>query len=154
MTTKILINHIKRATCVVYGITTVDLDRQDRRKRYVAPRQMAIAAARALTEQSGVKIGQTFGRDEQTVRHATKAVSDLIVSDPRELETYDEICRLARRYAEGDFAATPAFSRSADLDFVPDREIRAMSDDKVPAWTIAQRLGVPVTEVSRVLEGV
>jgi hypothetical protein len=147
---KILINHVKRAVCAVYGIEVRDLDRQDRRRRFAAARQMAMACALNLTGQSRVVIARSFaGRDESTVRHAIETVSALVERYPREAETAAEVARLAGWYAAGNYAEAPQFSRSADLEVVPDGEIRAMRD--LPAMMIAQRVGVPVTEVSRVL---
>lgn len=146
---KILINHVKRATCAVYGITVEDLDRQDRRRRFAAARQMAIACARTLTGQSLPLIGRAFGRDESTARHAVQSVAALVARFAREAETATEIARLAEWYSAGNYAEPPRISRSVALGVVPDGEIRAMRD--LPAAVIAQRVGVPVTDVSRVL---
>lgn len=147
---KILINHVKRATCAVYGITVEDLDRQDRRRRFAAARQMAMACARTLTGQSLILIGRAFGgRDESTARHAVEAVAALVARHPWEAETAAEIARLAEWYSAGNYAEPARISRSADLGIVPDWEIREFRD--LPAMIIAQRVGVPVSEVSRVL---
>lgn len=149
---KILINHVKRATCAVYGIEVRDLDRHDRRRRFVAARQMAMACSLDLTGQSRVVIARSFGgRDESTVRHAIEAVAALVERYPREAETAAEIARLAEWYAAGNYAEPARFSRGADLGVVPDWEIREFSD--LPAMVIALRVGVPVSEVSRVLQG-
>lgn len=148
---RILINHVKRAVCAVYGVSGEDLDRHDRRARLVAPRQMAIAVARESTGASWAQLGKAFARNNGAVIHAARAVQSRVLGCTREQETFVEVTRLAHRYAEGDYAARPKFSRSLDLDLVPDDEIRSMKG--LPAWTIAQRLSVPVSEVARVLEG-
>lgn len=150
--TRILINHVKRATCAVYGVSNNDLEMRDRHRRYAEPRQMAMAVARQLTEQSWVQIGRAFARDETTVIYASRVINERVLASATDYETYFEIARLARAYAAGEISA-PKFSRSGDLDVVPDEEIRAMHRQAASPWAIAQRLNVPVTEVSRVLEG-
>lgn len=152
--TRILINHVRRATCAVYGVTGAELDAPDRIRRLVYARQMAMAICKELTGQSHVKIGNVFNRDDVTVIYSKKAVDERVRTRQQDFDTYHEIVRLARAYAEGRLEETPIFSRSADLDVVPDAQIREMRSLKIPEWTIAQRCGVPVTEVVRVLEKV
>lgn len=149
---RILINHVKRAACAVYGVSNGDLEMRDRHRRYAEPRQMAMAVARQLTEQSHIAVGRAFQRDETTVIRAVRVVNERVLASAKDYETYFEIARLARAYAAGEISA-PKFSRSGDLDVVPDEEIRAMHRQAASPWAIAQRLNVPVTEVSRVLEG-
>lgn len=60
---------------------------------------------------------------------------------------------LVAAYAAGN-DASPKFSRGADLGVVPDAKIRALHEEAVSPWIIAQRLNVPVSEVSRVIEKV
>ncbi|WP_072389809.1 helix-turn-helix domain-containing protein [Hyphomicrobium sp. CS1GBMeth3] len=151
MTTRILINHVKRATCAVYGVSNGDLEARDRHQRFVEPRQMAMAVAKQLTEQPWAQIGRAFGRNDNTVIYASRVINERVLVSAKDYETYFEIARLARAYAAGD-DPSPKFSRSADLGFVPDEQIRALHVEETPPWIIAQRLNVPVTEVARVIE--
>lgn len=151
MTARILINHVKRATCAVYGVTTSELDMKDRHRRYAEPRQMAMAVAKAVTGQNWAQLARAFVRDEKTIAHASAVVAERIVSIAREFETYHEILRLAQCYAEGDYAAVATFSRGADLAIVPDAEIRGMRRNNASEWAISQRFGLPIKEVARVL---
>lgn len=151
MTTRILINHVKRATGAVYGVTNIDLDARDRHRRFAEPRQMAMAVAKHLTEQSWAQIGRAFLRDEKAVRHAAKAVEARAGASRRDRETFLEIARLARVYADGGNSAAK-FSRAADLSVIPNDAIRELDRERLPRTAISQRLGVSVTEVARVLE--
>lgn len=151
---KVLINHVKRATCAVYGVSSADLEARDRHQRFAEPRQMAMAVAKHLTEQSYPQIGRSFQRSHSNVVYAVQVVNERAVSSPKDYETFFEIARLARAYAAGNDTAA-RFSRSADLGVIPNAEIRAMHvTDKLPPAAISQRLGVPVTEVARVLDTV
>lgn len=152
MSNRILINHVKRAACAVYGVTTLDIEGSDRHRRFSEPRHMAMAVARQLTDQSWAAIGRAFKRTDAAVIQATQAISGRTLKSPKDYETYFEIARLARAYAAGD-DLSPTFSRSGDLGFVPDEKIRDLHRKSVSPWTIARQCGVPIAEVTRVLQG-
>lgn len=153
--TKVLINHVKRATCAVYGVSVLDLDERDRHQRFSEPRQMAMAVAKEITGQSWAQIGRAFQRSHSNAIYAVQVVGERVLKSRKDYETYFEIARLARAYADGRWSAQAEIGRSADLRVIPNAAIRAMhQEDKLPPASIAQRLGLPVTEVTRVLDAV
>jgi hypothetical protein len=147
----ILINHVKRAACAVYGVSTAELEGRDRRREVSEPRQMAMAVAREITGQSLGQIGRAFSRTDANVVYAVSAVAEGVSASARDQETFLEIARLARGYAEG---ADPEqrISRGGDVPEAAAARIRELRDQSVSPWIIAQRLGVPMSAVSRALE--
>ena len=54
---------------------------RDRLPHVLWPRQVSMYLARRLTEMSLAQIGEYFGRDHSTVRHACQKVEDALVND-------------------------------------------------------------------------
>jgi chromosomal replication initiator protein len=54
---------------------------RDRRPGTLWPRQLCMYLARRLTGQSLAQIGDYFGRDHSTVRHACQKVEDVLTTD-------------------------------------------------------------------------
>ena len=73
-----------------YGVGVEELQGRSRRRRVVRPRQIAMYLCRLYTDASLKEIGQVFGRDHTTARHAIETVEKRVVERPQlryELET-------------------------------------------------------------------
>lgn len=88
------INNIKKTVAQYYNIRVSDIDSQRRTRSLARPRQMAMALAKELTNQSLPEIGKEFGgRDHTTVLHAQRKVAELRDSDPKIDEDYRILLR-------------------------------------------------------------
>ena len=74
---------VARAVARQFGLRPRDLRSADRRAALVTPRHLAILLARELTGASFAALGHAFGdRDTKTIRHACRAASARLASDP------------------------------------------------------------------------
>jgi len=90
----ISIDNIQRETAEYYGIRTSDLLSPKRSRSIARPRQLAMTLAKELTNYSLPEIGKSFGgRDHTTVLHANKKIKELIDSDARIAEDYNNLLR-------------------------------------------------------------
>ena len=72
-----------------------DLHSRQRTRRIVRPRQIAMSLAKELTSMSLPEIGDAFGgRDHTTVLHAQRKISELLKTDPKIKEDYQNLHRL------------------------------------------------------------
>ncbi len=95
---KLDIAAIKEEVAKHYRLRVADLEGENREKRIVRARQLAIYLARELTASSFPKIAQAFGRDHATIIHAYKKVKALEEAPlfRQELEEFKR--RLRARY--------------------------------------------------------
>ena len=72
-----------------------DLHSKRRNRQITRPRQMAMALAKELTNMSLPEIGDAFGgRDHTTVLHAQRKVQELVATDARVREDYQNLQRI------------------------------------------------------------
>lgn len=90
----ISIENIQRMVAEYYKIRVTDLLSVKRTRSITRPRQMAMALAKELTNQSLPEIGQQFGgKDHTTVLHACRKIKELMDSDARISEDYSNLLR-------------------------------------------------------------
>lgn len=75
-------DNIRKVVAEFYEVSVKDLMGKKRLRHIARPRQVAMALARELTNNSFTEIGQSFGgRDHTTVMHACEKVQELCSSD-------------------------------------------------------------------------
>jgi hypothetical protein len=86
------VTYIKKVVCLMTGITE-DLFESHFRKQEVAEnRQIAMYLSRRYTRKSLREIGQEFGnKTPATIMHACKAIQNLIQTDKKFKEKFDQI---------------------------------------------------------------
>lgn len=88
------IENIIKTTADYYKIRVSDLLSPKRSRSITRPRQIAMALAKDLTNQSLPEIGRAFGgRDHTTVLHACRKIKDLRESDVKISEDYMNLYR-------------------------------------------------------------
>ena len=88
------IENIQRTVAEYYKIRVSDLLSKRRSRSITRPRQVAMALAKELTGHSLPEIGDAFGgRDHTTVLHACRKVTELVQSDIRIGEDYENLLR-------------------------------------------------------------
>ncbi len=91
----VTINNIQKTVAEYYKIRVSDLHSKSRTRQLARPRQMAMALSKELTNQSLPGIGDAFGgRDHTTVIHACRKVAELMNSDSRIKEDYNNLLRI------------------------------------------------------------
>lgn len=91
---QVTINNIQKRVAEYYNIRVADLLSKKRNRHIARPRQIAMALAKELTNQSLPDIGDAFGgRDHTTVIHACRKVEELIQSDSKMEEDYNNLRR-------------------------------------------------------------
>jgi chromosomal replication initiator protein len=91
----VTINNIQKTVAEYYKIRVSDLHSKSRVRHLARPRQIAMALSKELTNQSLPAIGDVFGgRDHTTVIHACRKVAELIKTDPRVREDYNNLLRI------------------------------------------------------------
>lgn len=92
---QVTIENIQKVVAEYYKIRTSDLLAAKRSRTIARPRQLAMALAKELTNQSLPEIGEAFGgRDHTTVLYATRKVVELRESDIRVEEDYSNLLRI------------------------------------------------------------
>ncbi len=90
----VTIENIQKTTAEYFKIRVSDLLSKRRSRSITRPRQLAMSIAKELTSHSLPEIGDAFGgRDHTTVLHACKKVVELISSDSRFEEDYNNLLR-------------------------------------------------------------
>lgn len=90
----ITIDNIQKTVAAYYKIRVADLLSKRRSRSITRPRHMAMALAKELTTHSLPEIGDAFGgRDHTTVLHAARKTKELIDSDSRIGEDYENLMR-------------------------------------------------------------
>ena len=91
---QITVEHIMKTVADFYQLKIADLIGKKRTRTIARPRQMAMALAKDLTQQSLPSIGQVFGgRDHTTVLHACRKINELKESDADIREDYKNLLR-------------------------------------------------------------
>ena len=91
---QVTINNIQKMVAEYYKIRVADLHAKNRSRQVTRPRQIAMSLAKELTNHSLPEIGDAFGgRDHTTVMHACRKVTELMNSDIRMREDYDNLMR-------------------------------------------------------------
>lgn len=76
------IENIQKTVADYYKLKVADMHSQKRTRNLARPRQIAMALAKELTNQSLPEIGESFGgRDHTTVIHACRKVAELRETD-------------------------------------------------------------------------
>jgi len=89
------INNIQKTVAEYYKIRVADLLSKSRARQVARPRQVAMALSKELTNHSLPEIGDAFGgRDHTTVLHAKRKVAELLDSDSRIKEDYNNLMRI------------------------------------------------------------
>jgi chromosomal replication initiator protein len=90
----ITIDNIQKTVAAYYKIRVADLLSKRRSRSITRPRHMAMALAKELTTHSLPEIGDAFGgRDHTTVLHAARKTKELMESDSRISEDYENLLR-------------------------------------------------------------
>lgn len=91
----ITINNIQKTVAEYYKIRVADLHSKSRARQVARPRQVAMALSKELTNHSLPEIGDAFGgRDHTTVLHAKRRIAELVDSDSRTREDYNNLMRI------------------------------------------------------------
>ncbi len=89
------INNIQKTVAEYYKMRVADLHSKRRSRQIARPRQIAMTLAKELTAHSLPEIGDAFGgRDHTTVLHACRRIKELIDSDIRIKEDYDNLMKI------------------------------------------------------------
>ncbi len=89
------INNIQKTVAEYYKMRVADLHSKRRSRQIARPRQMAMTLAKELTAHSLPEIGDAFGgRDHTTVLHACRKINELVGSDVRIKEDYDNLMKI------------------------------------------------------------
>jgi chromosomal replication initiator protein len=90
----VTIDNIIKTVAEYYKIKVVDVLSKRRTRSIARPRQMAMALAKELTNNSYPEIGNSFsGRDHTTVMHAVKKIKQLRAEDHDIMEDYTNLIR-------------------------------------------------------------
>jgi chromosomal replication initiator protein len=91
----VTVDNIQKTVAEYYKIKLGDLTSKRRTRSIARPRQVAMALAKEMTNQSLPEIGDAFGgRDHTTVMHACKRITELRTSDKDVAEDYNNLNRL------------------------------------------------------------
>ncbi len=89
------INNIQKTVAEYYKMRVADLHSKRRSRQVARPRQIAMTLAKELTAHSLPEIGDAFGgRDHTTVLHACRRINELVGSDVRIKEDYDNLMKI------------------------------------------------------------
>ncbi|MEE9595435.1 MAG: chromosomal replication initiator protein DnaA [Acidiferrobacterales bacterium] len=89
------INNIQKTVAEYYKMRVADLHSKRRSRQIARPRQIAMRLAKELTAHSLPEIGDAFGgRDHTTVLHACRKINELVNSDIRIKEDYDNLMKI------------------------------------------------------------
>ncbi len=92
---QVTIQNIQKTVAEYYKMRVADLHSKRRNRQITRPRQIAMALAKELTNLSLPDIGDAFGgRDHTTVLHACRKVDELIKSDSKTKEDYENLQKL------------------------------------------------------------
>lgn len=90
----VTIDNIQKTVAEYYKIRTSDLTSARRTRTIARPRQIAMKLAKELTNHSLPEIGDAFGgRDHTTVLYATRKIAELLESDDKVSEDYNNLLR-------------------------------------------------------------
>ena len=92
---RVTIQNIQKTVAEYFKMRIADLHSKRRNRQITRPRQMAMALAKELTSMSLPEIGDAFGgRDHTTVLHAQRKIQELIRTDSRVREDYQNLQRI------------------------------------------------------------
>ena len=92
---RVTIQNIQKIVAEYFKMRIADLHSKRRNRQITRPRQIAMALAKELTSMSLPEIGDAFGgRDHTTVLHAQRKVQELISTDARVREDYQNLQRI------------------------------------------------------------
>lgn len=92
---KVTIHNIQKTVAEYYKMRLADLHSKRRNRQITRPRQIAMALAKELTNMSLPDIGDAFGgRDHTTVLHACRKVNQLVATDSKTKEDYENLQKL------------------------------------------------------------
>ncbi len=91
---QVSVDNIQRTVAEYYKIKVADLTSKRRSRSVARPRQLAMALAKELTNQSLPEIGDSFGgRDHTTVLHACRKIKELRETSADIREDYQNLLR-------------------------------------------------------------
>ena len=92
---RVTIQNIQKTVAEYFKMRIADLHSKRRNRQITRPRQIAMALAKELTSMSLPEIGDAFGgRDHTTVLHAQRKVQELVTTDARVREDYQNLQRI------------------------------------------------------------
>ena len=92
---QVTIQNIQKVVAEYFKMRVSDLHSKRRNRQITRPRQIAMALAKELTTMSLPEIGDAFGgRDHTTVLHAQRKIAELVKTDPKISEDYQNLYRL------------------------------------------------------------
>ncbi len=92
---RVTVQNIQKTVAEYFKMRVSDLHSKRRNRQITRPRQIAMALSKELTSMSLPEIGDAFGgRDHTTVLHAQRKVKELIGSDARVREDYQNLQRI------------------------------------------------------------
>lgn len=96
-TRRTTVDAVKRHVADKYKLQPGDLESRSRKRDIVRPRQIAMYAARKLTQQSFPQIARRFGpRDHSTVLHGVVLIEEMIARNPEFAAEMDALLRAIR----------------------------------------------------------
>lgn len=88
----ISLDNIRKVVAEFFDVSVKDLMGKKRTRQIARPRQIAMALARELTNQSYIEIGQSFGgRDHTTVMHACETIQNLCAKEVSMQQNYQTL---------------------------------------------------------------
>ena len=92
---RVTVQNIQKTVAEYFKMRVSDLHSKRRNRQITRPRQIAMALSKELTSMSLPEIGDAFGgRDHTTVLHAQRKIKELIGSDARVREDYQNLQRI------------------------------------------------------------
>ena len=92
---RVTVQNIQKTVAEYFKMRVSDLHSKRRNRQITRPRQIAMALSKELTTMSLPEIGDAFGgRDHTTVLHAQRKVKELMGSDARVREDYQNLQRI------------------------------------------------------------
>ena len=92
---RVTVQNIQKTVAEYFKMRIADLHSKRRNRQITRPRQMAMALSKELTSMSLPEIGDAFGgRDHTTVLHAQRKVRELVATDARVREDYQNLQRI------------------------------------------------------------
>ncbi len=110
-TARTSLDRVLQVVAAHYRLSVSDLANRKRTKIVVQARQMAMYAARELSDASLSQIGQALGRDHSTVMHGCTKIADQLLSEAALKADFEAICAALAGAPIPNAASVPALMR-------------------------------------------
>ena len=89
-----MIEKVKAAVCIVYGITDEQLHSKSREREIINARRMFYYIARKNFNITYKAIGEIFKQDHATVIHHERLLKSFLTFDPLEIDNYNKVVKI------------------------------------------------------------